>query len=59
MGAANHNGIYMAGTGDEVEGYGLAQRGLIHSMKQVVLTCLKGLESKHSLPILKTWLVLP
>lgn len=49
-----------AGTGDEVERMqSRTQRGLIHSMKQVVLTCLKGLESKHSLPILKTWLVLP
>lgn len=49
-----------AGTGDEVERMrSRTQRGLIHSMKQVVLTSLKGLESKHSLPILKTWLVLP
>ena len=46
--------------GDEVERMrSRMQRGLIHSMQQVVLTCLKDLESKRSLPVLKTWLVLP
>ena len=49
-----------AGMGDEVERMrSRMQRGLIHSMQQVVLTCLKDLESKRSLPVLKTWLVLP
>ena len=48
-----------AGAGNEVERTrSRTQRGLIHSM-QVVLTCLKGLESKRSLPVLKTWLFLP
>ena len=63
MGAFNpaqqHLAVW-AGTGDEVERMrSRTQRGLIHSVQQVVLTCLKGLESKRSLPVLKTWLVLP
>lgn len=49
-----------AGVGDEVERMrSRMQRSLIHSIQQVVLTCLKDLEPKRSLPVLKTWLVLP